>query len=199
MLKNVGSESPMYAGGLNLVADANRRLGRIDEAAEQHRQALAIFEKASGAKDVQVGVTHYYLGEVARQQERHAEAVTHFEQALAIFDAAPGADRYFVGHALASLAETRLVLGAPALAVPPLERALAYRYVQEGDPRELAHYRFDLAQALWARGIAGSKDRERARGLAREAAQGYETLGMNKHPDIPGERKEIARWIEEHP
>jgi hypothetical protein len=83
-----------------------------------------------------------------------------------------------------------LDLARPRDAVAPLERALALREKNNGDPNELAESRFALARALWD----ANEDRARARSLAGAAEDAYRAAGGPSAEALA----DVRAWLAKH-
>lgn len=80
---NVSAEG-MYVATMTGTADCLRALGRLDEAASLHQEAVSRDEKLGRKRDV--AVDKVQLGTVRMLQNRHDEALTAYEEALKIFE-----------------------------------------------------------------------------------------------------------------
>jgi hypothetical protein len=96
-----------------------------------------------------------------------------------------------VSHALVRLGHLLVQRGRAKEAIEPLERALSIREGRkETSKTSLAAVRFTLAEALWG----AKQDRNRARSLAEQARQDYESAGSDYAEDL----REVKRWLARH-
>jgi tetratricopeptide (TPR) repeat protein len=82
-----GSRHPLVAGNLNGLGMVLKETGKdYDEAMEQHRRALQIFEESFGHEHDKVALTLNYLAEVMRKQGKndYDESESLYERALRI-------------------------------------------------------------------------------------------------------------------
>ncbi|PRP97350.1 tetratricopeptide repeat protein [Enhygromyxa salina] len=115
-------------------------------------------------------------------------------RALRIREQALGPDHPKLAFTLEAVGEVSMLMGEPARAIEPFERALVIRSAQAGDPKHLAKLAFELGKALWAAGRSRSQQRARARLLIEqaeaelaEAGEGAESLHAN-----------VRAWLDAH-
>jgi tetratricopeptide (TPR) repeat protein len=164
-----GSNLPM---ALVSVGTAQLGLGRHDEAIAAYRQAHLIWERER-PDHPSIAYADTGLAEALVAAGRFAEAVAPAERAIAAFERSVGAQNALLGYPLTALGAAHLGLNKAVFAVPPLERAVAVRSAQAGDPLDLAASRLALARALRAAG----GDPARAVELARQAEAAFRAGG----------------------
>ncbi|MDY7092137.1 MAG: serine/threonine-protein kinase [Acidobacteriota bacterium] len=108
------------AGALGTV---RRRQGRLDEAGDLHRRALALYEAAGDRQGV-LG-EQVNLAIVLARQGRRAEARRLLEESAAGLEQLTGPEHVSLGVAFGSLAALDVRAGAPEKALPLFERSLA--------------------------------------------------------------------------
>jgi tetratricopeptide (TPR) repeat protein len=101
--KALGPEHPELQRTLTAMAEAELRLGRLDDALVHDRRALGIAERAFGADSMRVFRVLWSLGDVLRLLQRPAEAVEVDRRALAIAERAVGPE-----HSQTALAHLRV-------------------------------------------------------------------------------------------
>lgn len=83
MLKDRTS-SPEYAALMAMKADILREEGRLEEAEEFARRALALQEEAGGEASPELAVTLNGLGSILHDQKNYKFAVKHYMRALSV-------------------------------------------------------------------------------------------------------------------
>ena len=161
---------------------------RLAEAAVHARSALQLVEAGLGAKHPTVADILDALGVIDRLQGRAAAAVLEHRRALAIREQAGGgsavpATRTNLGLALVDS-------GAVADGRAEIERAMAWRDANEGNPQQRATTLFALARALWPT----ESERPRARTLAAAALATLERGGRAFAADA----NEARTWLRHH-
>lgn len=184
-----GSLHPNSIGTRMNLALLDKDTGRLAEAEQGFRRALASFEQTVGPDHQYVSMASSNLSDVLFLEERWAEALEGYERARRIDEV-----QLPVGHptrawALQGIGRSLHRLGRVLEAVEPLSEALALREAAgEGmAPDLLAESRFELARALWDAG----RDRDRALRLARQAARGWAEAGHEPR------RAEAETWLRE--
>ncbi len=112
------------ASSLNTLGVLAMMQGKHDEAAEQYRRALAIWEQALGPGHPRVADALDNLGVVLHVQGEYEEASAMHRQSLAIVELTLGAGHPFVAHTLNNLGGALYLQGKHAEAAEPYRRAL---------------------------------------------------------------------------
>lgn len=185
--RTLGPDDPGVASTLNNLGDVLRVEGKPNEAAANYERALAIFTKVLGPDHPKVAVPLNNLGVVYQQLGKYDEARKHFERALAIDQKALGPDHPDLGYDLTGLATALLSLDRPQDAFTAAARATQIREAGAVPVEDLATSRFVLARALWGLG----RERGRAIELARQARDGYRSLGEPGRAGLA----EIEAWL----
>ncbi|MFF4622098.1 AfsR/SARP family transcriptional regulator [Nonomuraea jabiensis] len=177
---------------LDHLGIAYRGAGRFDEAADHHRQAIALMDDRYGQGAI---LTH--LGLVYQRAGRFAEAVEAGVRSVAILEETGAA--LDAVTALANLAEAYRLAGDPARAVAHHREALA-RYRAAGRGGDYVE-----AESLWGLGHALSESGEcdEARRLWRRSAAILHDLGLitteERHSiendDVPAVPQVIRRML----
>jgi tetratricopeptide (TPR) repeat protein len=138
-------------------ANTLKHLDRIDEAAQGYDDALAIYERA-GARSINVAITLFNRGELARLRGRCDDALRDHGRAAAMLEHLRGPSTDLLLYPLVGEAACLLRTARAADAIPRLQRALALP-AQAGDAVQVALARAYLGRALVETG------RDRAGGL----------------------------------
>nr|WP_233221789.1 tetratricopeptide repeat protein [Streptomyces carminius] len=126
-----------------VLGDATWRVGRLEEAFEQYRNASRV---ASGIPDSWIeGFARRGMGLLEEERERYEAALPHFETALRVFRS--GGHRRGEGMSLLSMAKCVRVLGDPTEAVEHGHRFLEI-FQELDDPWTLAWGRLAHASGL---------------------------------------------------
>jgi CHAT domain-containing protein len=121
------SDSRPLASSLGNLANVYASQGKYAEAAELHKRALAILEKALGPSHPNVALVLISLAVVRRHQGKYAEAEALLQRALAIQEQTFGPNHPDVALILNNLANVRRDQGKYAEAEALLKRSLAIR------------------------------------------------------------------------
>jgi tetratricopeptide (TPR) repeat protein len=156
--RQLGALSPMVGRARMDLGEALLALGRLDEAAAEHRAAAAALE------DEPLDRAHALVGVATaeRRRGRPAEALIHDQEALEVRLRLLAEDDVDVAFARLAVAYDHLALGAPRDALPLAEAALAV--LAAGEPAGRALAQWGVARALLGTG----GDRARVRALAGE-------------------------------
>lgn len=180
-----GPSHPWVARALEGMGTAEMGRKNYGVAAGYFRQALEMKRATLGDDHVSIANTLYNLALGLDRQGRSAEAMTYFRQALARQEKALGPDHPEVAGTLTAAAQAEMLQKNLGEARRMLERALAIQVRGESAPFDLALTRLRLAQTLWddpgAPGSPGGAgdggNRQRAVALARQALDGFQSLG----------------------
>jgi tetratricopeptide (TPR) repeat protein len=162
--------------------------GRLDEAIEEHGEALALYESVLGPNHPSTAVAHHGLGSTQLRRGHHAEALASFSRALEIFERAYGPNHPHVGRALNNIGNAKSGLGRLDDAERAYRRACDVLEATLG-PEHLvvAMARVNLAETHLARGRVDDAERIFLESLARiEAGLGPE------HPEVARARRHLA-------
>jgi eukaryotic-like serine/threonine-protein kinase len=193
--KVLGPEHPDVAlahFNIGLVLNAK---DEHDRALEQFERALTISEKTLGPDHPDVAMMHTSIGNVFDDQGDYSRALEHHEKALGILEKALGPAHPDLSWPLRSIGKIALKRKDYPKAKEMFERLLSICGADkcEGEARDpLAVSRFSLAEILWR--TAGGKDRERARGLARQALEYFKSQEAASDREMV---KEIEAWFRE--
>lgn len=187
----LGPDHPDVAGALIGVGSNWTARGDPARGHALLERALAIYEAREPKTPDGWAMAHHQLGEADHGLQRYEEALEHERQAIRLMEEVLGPDSDYLLDPLESVGGIYLDQGRPALAIPPLERAVK---IYDQQPPTLARWssrtRFALAQALWAAG----GDRERARALARQAYESYQKFGARGQDN----RAQVESWLARH-
>jgi tetratricopeptide (TPR) repeat protein len=163
------------------LAVALEQGGKLGEAAERYRAALAIFERVAPRHRF-VASGWRGLGDVAVARRDLGAAQAHYEKAVA---AAAASKHSGLADMLHELGRVQGKLRRWGDAVKTFEQAVKVR--KSGDPALHALAKFELARALWSEG----KSRPRALALAREARGLFVSAGARAEDNV----KEVDGWL----
>lgn len=175
MLRTVGTAdlpAEEHLPALMLAAGVAQSLGRLDEAEEAYRRALALAQslaRESGHGDERVAEVWFALGQILRQREERAAAAAAFAQASSLH----GAPAVLMAEgyellALGRLEDAQPLLAQAALLEPdllPVHQDLGYVAMQLGD-NDLAVSRFK--DAIDNAPLRPVDDEDQARALAED-------------------------------
>ena len=119
-----GANDPSIAVELNNLAEANRRMGRLDDAETLYQRAIALDEKAGpqNAAGLATGLNNLAL--VYRAKGQLGEAAKLHERSLALLEKSLGPNHPDVARSLNNLATLYRQQGQPERARPLQERAV---------------------------------------------------------------------------
>jgi tetratricopeptide (TPR) repeat protein len=181
---------PTLAANVYALGLAHETAGRDAAALEAMRRALAMREAMLGPAHVDVGINHCAIGRVQLKLGRTREALAELQHGLAIIDTAVGPASPRRAEALIPLAELGLAIGAPALAIAPLEEAVD-GWGGAVDPVVRARAKFALAKLLWEAGRG--PEHGRAIDLAEDARFALSKAGEG----LEDEKARIGDWLAE--
>ena len=147
-VRAVGARHFDVAMSLDNEAEVLYQLGRTDEALQKSQQALDIFHETLGPGHPRVAGAWASHAEYLNARGDYTRANTVARHALEIFDGEPAANPAQVATALIALGVSWYGRGLPALAIPPLERALDIGGGGILDNLRYGTARFALARAL---------------------------------------------------
>jgi tetratricopeptide (TPR) repeat protein len=192
MEEALGPEHPHVAIARSNFAQVLLDLGKLDDAETEHREALAVQERAFGAEHPDVARARNNLGQILATRRAYPEAEVEIRLALALWEKGLGADHANVAIGQHNLAKVLLAAGKAEEAVPLVEKAWERRQRDDALPEQRASSGFLLARALWQASKGASKAaavRERARGLAEQARDGFAAAGKRK------DAAEVEGWL----
>ena len=173
------------ADTLNDLGNMARDAGKLDLALEHYTRALHDYEQALGPDHPSVALAQSNIGEIALIERHYDRAIEACQRALDIDEHVHGKDHPDLAYDLTCLGSAHIGLGDPAPALPLLERALALRTAEKGNPTELAGTEFVLARALV------HSDPTRARALAIAARDAYAKDGKGSDDN----RATVEAWL----
>ncbi len=181
-----GPASPRVASLKMNLAVLHRAGGRPDLALALNAEARALLEKTLPPHHEKLLAIRGNQANVLRDLHRHDEAIAELEQLLALQEAS-GAGPASLAHTLLNLGTTHVARGAPADAIPVLERGLTVS--ASGPDQEFQHAKLELelARALWN----SRTDRPRARRLAQVTATTLRAAG----PDAAEVLADVDKWL----
>ncbi|MGN6104343.1 MAG: tetratricopeptide repeat protein [Kofleriaceae bacterium] len=180
----LGPDHPEVAQSLVNTAIASKALGKWDVVLPNYRRALAIFEATRGSQHIETALTRLNYAEALRGSGKLDEAARAYEAAREPLVKQLGADHPVLAHIWNGVGQLALARGETAAAVEHLERAVAMRTKDSGDPSELAESRFALARAL-------GRSSPRAASLAAQARDAYRAAGAGYARQLA----EIEAWL----
>jgi len=181
-----GEDHPKMGGAHVVLADLEEQTDHLPEARKHYLRGIEILEAHYGEEHPNVAGAMQNLGGVYVRENDMTGALELFHKALAIGEKVLGEDHPQTVMSRTDYGATLTQLGRAREAVPLLRTALQQRLVGPEDPVGLAHTRFALAQALWARG-----ERVEALELARAAKRIYE-----ERPELEDRRaSELRNWL----
>jgi len=128
----LGAEHPYTLGSMNNLADAYKKVGRLDE-------ALPLFEEALKLRKVKLGAEHpdtlksmNNLAMAYRDAARLDEALPLFEEALKLFETKLGAEHPNTLASMENLIGAYLLAKQPEKAFPQFQRLIAAKRAQVG-------------------------------------------------------------------
>jgi len=186
LTRALGPDSPRVASLKMNLAVLHRAGGRPDLALALNAEARALLEKTLPPHHDKLLAVRGNQANVLRDLERHDEALAELHQLLATQEAA-GAGPANLAHTLLNLGTVHIARGAPADAIPVLERGLTVS--ASGPDQEFQHAKLELglARALWN----SRTDRPRARRLAQTTAATLRAAG----PDAADVLADVEKWL----
>jgi tetratricopeptide (TPR) repeat protein len=158
---------------------------KVDEAKKLFDRSLQLYRDAYGPDDSRVGEELNSLAVVARMQNHPGEGEKLAAQATAVFEKALGREHPRVAYGLTNVGAALVEQGRAALAIAPLERALAIRTRVESMPAERSQTSMYLGFAL------GDSGRDRQRGQQLVVAAREQMVKDKDDDDIA----RIDRWL----
>ena len=185
---SLGVDHPSTAGAIANLANIAVLRGQPALAVERYDAALAILARQPTPHPDEARVA-YNRGACQIRMQQPDAALASFERAVAAQRRNHVPGHPDLGAHLTGVGIAQVERGHPEAAIPPLEEAVAILGASPRDPLYLAQARFELARALWL----ADRDRDRARTLAREAAQTY-----REQPGGDRFRVEVEAWLAAH-
>jgi tetratricopeptide (TPR) repeat protein len=164
-------------------------LGQWPQAVQHARRSLEIAERAGGKEHPDVAFSVRVLARALAGDGQHKAALEAFDRSLGMIEKLGTTGDAAYPIALGESGRVLVALGRVGEGVERLERAGKLIDAVEGNERGRAALRLSLAEALWQAGTDG----DRARALARAAAQGYAKAGRE------GDAKRAEAWAGAHP
>ena len=187
----LGPSHPSVAEMLNVMAH-HVPAGSPERAVALYKRTRDIFARAFGPDDWTVGRALNNQGESMCQAGRIADGLATIARGLTIYERSFGATHCHLVYPLVGVGHCHERAGRPALAIAPLERALANC---DGEKLHLGHVavaRFALARVLSER---SDGERERARALADQARDEFVRMGKAG----AGRRARVEAWLAARP
>ena len=185
----LGPDHPDVGQSLVNLAIEAKALDRWDLVMPAYARAIPIFEKAYGENSLDTGVVYLNHAEALRVHGELDAAATEYARAKTALVTSLGEDTPVLAHIWNGTGQLALARNDLETARPLLERAVAMREKEPGDPTALAESRFALARALPADAHV------RAVQLATEARDAYRDAGA----PFDRQRGAIADWLAVHP
>ena len=169
------------------LAVLHRAAGRPDLALALNAEVRVTLEKTLPPHHEKLLAVRGNQANVLRDLERHDEALAEYRELLALQEAA-GVGPQNLAHTLLNLGTTHVDRGAPADAIPVLERALTLSASGPDQEFTRAKLELTLARALWD----SRTDRPRARRLAQVTATTLRAAGPDA-AEVLADVREVAR------
>jgi tetratricopeptide (TPR) repeat protein len=191
----LGGDEPLRAVLLNRIGGIYWREGKIDDAIETHRQALALAERVLPPQDRNLAWILNDLGVALLANHQYDEALGHLERARAIKEALLGGAHPDVGRTLNNIGWIEMLRGNLANAAADTMRALAIEERAMGHAHpEVASARCSVATVKLTQGEFAA-----ARGLAAQALRDMEEGLGAEHPALVEPLTILGRaLIEQH-
>ena len=186
-VKALGPAHPNLAGTRNNLANLLEAQGRYAEAEAEHRRALALVEATAGAETLEAANSRHNLALTLQAQGRLSEAEAEQRRAVALREKLLPAENTDLAGSRQRLADILLASGRASDARPPAEAAWRVLEREDGSSVGRAEAAFVLARVLGEQ----AEDRERARGLARQAEHGFEQAGPRRREDLEA----VRTWL----
>jgi tetratricopeptide (TPR) repeat protein len=167
-LANVGTVEVIEA-----VGNARLHRGDLEGALSSLKQALELMESFLPPDDEELASKLVNLADAYVALKRSDDALPLYARALHIVETSYGATSWLLAYPLEGIGRAWLEKGAPAKALPPLERALVAVASPDADPEVAAETRCTMALAL----AANHQAEGRARALAAQARE-----ALAQHP-----------------
>jgi tetratricopeptide (TPR) repeat protein len=171
------------------LAGLEGEMGDLKAARVHEEEVVELTSRTLGPDHPDMAVRLANLADTYSDLGMYLKARPLFERSIAIDERTFGRDHPNVALTLLMLANNAASHGDPETARRALERALPILEHANGDPYMLATARMILAKLVWA------EDRERARALARRAA---ETFARSDRPEAAEQLRELATWRASH-
>lgn len=131
--KTLGTESPRYASGLNILAILDQRRGGYVQSEQRFQESLAITKKTLGENHPEYAIVLNNLAHLYLQKGDYARAKPLFQQALAVKKTVFGERHSAYATGLNNLAVLYQTLGDYDAAEPLLQEALAIKKALVGE------------------------------------------------------------------
>jgi len=186
LTRALGPESPRVAAVKMNLAVLYRADGRPDAALALNAEVRALLEKTLPPNHERLMALRGNQANVLRDLRRHDEAIAEYRELLALQESA-GSSAGKVAHILLNLGQTHVARGAPADAIPVIERALTVNASGTDEEFKRAQIELVLARALWN----SRTDRPRARRIAQSTAATLRAAGPDAAPIL----LEVEKWL----
>lgn len=190
----LGPDHPHLVEPLLDMGDVATTAGHYEEARHHYQRALAIEEATHGPLHRSVGRILNRMGILSTKEGNYHQASDFHLRALSILEISLGHTHPNIAGLLTGLGEALLGQAEHTIALEYLGRALNIRMSHEGDPTELAAFRWALARALWDAPVGKGRDRPSARQLAELSRATYERAGQRSLRAL----EEVNAWLAEH-
>jgi tetratricopeptide (TPR) repeat protein len=187
-----GPDHLAVATTLTNLGNVHFRLGDHAAAVELGRRAIRIKEAKLGPRHPKVGTNLNNVAMALSKLGDHEASLTSYVRAEACLSEL-GPEHVSLVEPRIGQGEELLLLGRPAEAIEPLERAHALEQAHGHDPRRRALPAFLLARALWD----GGGDRARAHAMAADAI-----AVLGDAPEAAEDRRvleAVREWQAQHP
>lgn len=174
-----GLENAQLVEDLSPLAECNRRLGALPRAREEAQRAIALLHRSLGPDPVREAPLQVLLARIDRAELHPDRALARAQRALALEERELGKDSPELAQDLAELGFAQLQLHRPALAIDPLQRAVALYEKGKAAGDQIGRAELALAQALWA----SPATRARSVEAARRARERFARFGKSAAPD----------------
>ena len=181
----LGPDDPQLVLLNSNLAVALAHLDRADDARAVYTEIIEQLDR-EGGKDPNLAVNLINRGLLESKRGRCKEALPDFERLTRVFAELLGKDSFYQIDSLDGAGRCLVLLGRPADAIAPLERALQLKAPGSAEV-EQAQARFFLGRAL----VESGRDRARGMLTARAARAKLASFG----DDAKDETAEAAAWL----
>ncbi len=184
--KHLGANHPRVAATKTTQAMVLSNTGKTDEARAAYDEAIAILE-AIGDYDINLPIAIYNRAELSLKTGDYSAALADYDRVVSMFEEMVGKEHAYLTYPLLGQGGAHIMLGAPARAIAPLQRALSIETPGDANLQK-SSARWYLGRAI----VEAGRGRAKGMALVDQARAELQAMEAQGESDLAA----LDKWLE---